>query len=132
MQQMPYMQQPQMQRTEHTLLAEQGIIVSTARFVVGTTTYPLAGITAVSTSAIKPKYLLPLILILFGLPLLPAKAPLGLPLLLAGIAIIVLSKKRFVVRMATAGGQVDALASKDRAYIERVVSALNTAIIQRG
>ena len=41
-------------------------------------------------------------------------------------------KDKFILRISTASGEVDATASKDREYIKEVVAALNQAIVERG
>jgi hypothetical protein len=114
-------------------LSEQGIVVSSSRFVVGATTYPLAGITSVSSFVIPAKRMAGILLLVLGLIVLLAGGYVfGAITAAIGILILVVVKPTYVVRMATAGGQVDALVSKDAHYIQRVVGALNQAVIQRG
>ena len=49
-----------------------------------------------------------------------------------GLLGLLLAQGRYSVRITAAGGETDALVAKDRAYIERVVDALNEAIVRRG
>jgi hypothetical protein len=105
------------------LLAEQGIVVSTSRLVVQATTYPVNGITSVSSFSIPGKFRLPVwLIVVCGL----VAFPLGFLLFLWK------TQDQHVVRMTTAGGQVDAMVSSDRLFIGRVLAALNQAIVQRG
>ena len=59
-------------------------------------------------------------------------ALIGLLILAGGIALAIMSKPTYVVRIGSASGEADALASKNREYIEHIVAAINAAIIKRG
>lgn len=56
----------------------------------------------------------------------------GALMLVAGLVIAALSKPSYIVRLGSASGEADALISKDREYIQKIVNALNEAIIKRG
>ncbi len=56
----------------------------------------------------------------------------GLLVLGAGIAIAANAKARYVVRVGSASGESDALVSEDKEYIQKIVNAMNEAIIKRG
>jgi hypothetical protein len=125
-------------RAEQTLLAERGCVVSSARFVVFGTTYPIAGLSSVRAMVCPVDRSGTIRLILVGAALLllsSFSAVLGaLGLLLVAFGLYRWSKARpvFGVRIATAGCEVDALWSQDRDFIDRVTAALNQGIIQRG
>jgi len=57
---------------------------------------------------------------------------LGLLGLVAGIVIAAIAKPSYVVRLGSASGETDALVSKDQEYIQKIVNAVNEAIIKRG
>ena len=57
---------------------------------------------------------------------------LGLVMLIAGIAIAATAKPSYVMRLGSASGEIDALISKDLDYVQRIVDAVNKAIIERG
>jgi len=61
-----------------------------------------------------------------------AGAIFGLLVLAGGIALIIMAKPTYVVAIGTAGGEVDALGSRDQDYVATIVSAMNEAIIHRG
>jgi len=50
----------------------------------------------------------------------------------AGIAIAVMTKPSYVVRIGSASGEANALVSKDRAFVGKIVNAMNEAIVKRG
>lgn len=51
---------------------------------------------------------------------------------LCAVYYFVISKKMYYVRIGTAGGEVDALQSKDASYANQIVAAMNDAIVHRG
>ena len=54
-------------------------------------------------------------------------------ILLAGAVLLwIMQKNKFVISLSSASGSEEALTSKDEAYIDRIVNALNDAIAERG
>ena len=121
-------------RSELTLLSEQGVVVSSTRFVVNGTTFPLAGIQSVSEERVPPKRTFALLLT--GLGLLCAATEdaraFGVILLIVGVAWLGMAKATHRIVVYTAGGVQRPLSSKDANLVGRVISALNQGIIQRG
>lgn len=118
--------------------SDNRVTITSTRAVFDGTMYPLRNITSVRAWTVK-KRLLPLVVgiitCVFALPMFGAGAGLGGTVLLAGIAAIciyVFSSDWHYVRIGTAGGEADAVASKDHAYISLVVFKLNDAIVNRG
>lgn len=72
-----------------------------------------------------------LLLIIVGFILLFSKEIFWL-----GIIILILGfwwiKNEYAVRISTNAGEVNSIISKDRDYIQKIVNALNEAIIHRG
>lgn len=56
----------------------------------------------------------------------------GLLILVIGIAILASTKDTYWVRIGSASGETNALSSTNRDYIQRVVNAMNEAIVRRG
>jgi fucose permease len=56
----------------------------------------------------------------------------GLIILVIGIAILASTKDTYWVRIGSASGETNALSSTNRDYIQRVVNAMNEAIVRRG
>jgi hypothetical protein len=57
---------------------------------------------------------------------------LGILTILFGVLALSVAKSEYSVILNTSSGEAEALKSKDREFIENVVSALNQAIIARG
>jgi hypothetical protein len=57
---------------------------------------------------------------------------LGIIGIVGGITLMVRAKPTYVVRIGSASGEANALASKDRDHIQKIVDAMNEAIIKRG
>lgn len=128
--------------SEHVFHQDEGVYISSSRAVVFGTTYALANITSVRSWTVD-KAVLPLLLAilftLFGGWLVVASSTtnaLGYMSLAVGVLCavyyFVVSKKMYHVKIGTAGGEVDALRSKDANYTNQIVAAMNNAIIHRG
>ena len=110
---------------EQSFLEEQGIKVTNARFLAGGQTYAMAGVTSVRLIKVPRQTVLAWILIVVGLFLLLIPT-------IIGIIMLIKQPPPWAVGLSTASGEVNAYFTKDRAFAERVVSALNDAIIARG
>lgn len=115
---------------------EQGDVkVTNARFIVGSRTYAMNGVTSVKSSIAPPNRGGLIIAVIVGLLMLAG--PVGMKLLgviVAGVAIWILSQQKstHAVFLSSASGEVQALANTDEAYIGGVVNALNEALVHRG
>lgn len=131
-------------QSETTFFSEQGIQVTSTRFVVYGQMYPVNGITAVSPFTI-PAQRAGLIIgaclcglvAVFGLISLISDGSAASFLIFAAItavliAIAVRRKDNHGIVISTAGGQVRALASEDVALVHRVLSGLHQAVASRG
>lgn len=117
---------------EQVFLDEKGVKVTNARFITYGKTQALAGITSVSTLVKNPNRLWPIILIILG-GILAFNGEIGWGVLsLVGILWLVLQKSTYYVQLESASGISNALESKDKDFIFRVVDALNDAIVARG
>lgn len=128
---------------DQVFLEDGNVTVTRTRFQVGADMYPVAGLTAVSTLKL-PKNYMPAIVCFIGaaLALLSGLSSLGridvvpwaafLGFTLLAIVFVVISKAKWAVSIATAGGQRNAIISEDRAFVEKVVKALTQAIAARG
>lgn len=130
-------------RQEVPLLAEQGIQVTSARFIVYQQTYPINGITSVAPFSFQPSRTGPVVgAILFGLGTLGGlgalrhEGSIGMPFvcaLLTGACVwwFISIKAQHGVMVSTAGMQHRALVTTDQGLVARVVHALNQAISMR-
>ncbi len=112
------------------------IIVTNARFRVGTTTYAMQGVTSVKKHKIDANRLFPIIMMVVGLGML-FLASFGWKI--AGVVICILAvvifkaiKDEFVVVLNSSSGESQALKNTDQTYIDNVIDARNNAIVHRG
>lgn len=137
--------------------SDGAIQITNARAVLGGKTYAMANITSVMMGKIPANRTAGMVAILIGLLIAScAVCPafialdssgseaagswiasvglglLGVLVLGSGIVLAVIAKPRYVVKLGSASGEMNALASHDQEYIQEIVSALNEAIIRRG
>src|SRR5450830_252333 len=117
---------------EEVIVLEEGNVkVTTARFVVDGQTYAMNGVTSVRQFEKTPPIILPIIIGIVGFGTLFGQALVGLVIIGIAVAIWKMMKASHSVILATASGASTALTSKDKGHIERVVAALNDAIVKR-
>ncbi|MFC7460738.1 DUF6232 family protein [Hydrogenophaga defluvii] len=119
---------------EKSFFQHDGVQVTNSRFVVDGQTYAMSNITSVKAWVNKPSRLWPVLLIIVGLlPVISGSKAYGaLIFALAGVIWLLLQKTYYHVQLHTAGGETNALKSNQKEYVEKVVSAINEAIIHRG
>lgn len=132
---------------EQTVLEQEGIRVTNLRAVIGNKTYAMSNITSVEMGRKDPSGCGPGILILVGILMavgggvgISEKAwGSGLVWLALGVLAIVggyLTSKRakptYTVKVGSASGESNILGSADMDRIQRIVSAINEAIVKRG
>lgn len=120
---------------EKTFFQYEDVSVTNARFMVASQTFAMSNITSVKASRQDPKRLWPIVLIVIGLLFaVGGSANMGLGLVIGGLGVawLLVQKTMYHVMLTTAGGETSALSSKQRDYIEKVVQALNEAIVARG
>lgn len=121
---------------ETSFLDTAGLSVTNSRFVVNGQTYAMSNVTSVKQGVTPASKVGPIIMIVLGLLMTVAgeTGPLvtGLLMIGAGVAWWIKAKPTYSVMLSTSSGEAQALASKDQAYIQSVINALNQAIIHRG
>ena len=121
---------------EQTFLNEGGIQVTNARFMTKGRTFAVNAITSVSLYEIKPPraWIVVCVLISLGgfLQASGAGAAVGISFLAFAVIGWFANKPTYSVRLMTASGESDAFTAKDRGQVERIVHALNEAIVARG
>lgn len=117
---------------EITFFEYEGVRVTNTRFIVDGQTFAMNNITSVKPLEKKPNRILPGLLIVFGV--LPALngATVGLFFALIGAIWWAMQKTMYHVMLHTAGGETSALTTYQKEYLQRVVTALNNAIVHRG
>jgi hypothetical protein len=130
------------QQAETTYYNENGVLITNTRAVLAGTTYPLVNISSVGVGRHVPSGAPLLILVLLALTsglcaltssdlLVPGLVGAGIFALLA-FAGAQGNKPSYFVKIGSAGGEQRALMGRSQAEVEKIVAALNEAIIGRG
>jgi len=129
--------------SEQVLLDESGVFVSNFRLVSDGQTFAMSGITSVRTIVKKSSKVGPLIAMALGATMVilprvvhnvPSEPPelfFGIGLFLLGL-LILLWPKGHAVLIHSSSGETQTFPSKDKALIQKIVDALDRAIIIRG
>lgn len=113
---------------------DQHVTVTQARFISQGKTYAMSNISSVSLFEIKRSRALEVLMIIIGLSMLLAGSVriFGVLIIIIAIALFFLLKNSYSVRIQSTSGEADGLISKDSEYVNKIVSAVNEAIIFRG
>jgi hypothetical protein len=125
---------------ETTYYQDGQVTISNARAVLGAKTYAMTNITSVTMGEKPANRALGAVLVLAGGAGLCVGGAgdssgaliVGVLLVIAGIALAILAKPSYIVKIGSAGGESDALIAPDKEYIQKIVNAVNEAIIKRG
>ena len=137
--------------SEKVFFKDESVFITNTRAVLEDKTYAMANITSVSWESIPPALgdyaTFGMFLILAGfISALLALSTLsysfnlftvllviiGVAVGFVGLRINKLPKPTYVVKIGSASGESDVLYAKDKDYINRIVNAINAAIIERG
>lgn len=100
--------------------------------VLGGKTYFAANVTSVGTFVQKPNRLLEIFIGLVGFSTLFNNFLYGVLFLGLDVLLWYLRKPSFTIRLGSSSGEADALTLKDGVLVNRIVAAINEAIIFRG
>lgn len=117
---------------EKTFFQHDDVSVSNSRFIVASQTFAMSNITSVKASKDVPSRLGPIAFGMIGLIAATQNVGFGIFLIAIGVVWWFLQKTRYHVLLTTAGGETKALTTPQKEYIEKVVQALNDAIVARG
>ncbi|HSY09661.1 MAG TPA: DUF6232 family protein [Candidatus Dormibacteraeota bacterium] len=127
--------------TQESLFFQSGnVTVTNARFIVGTQTFAIRGITSVQSVMTPVSYAGPGLVGLASLLFMAVEffhgeifiGIWGIPILAACIWIMIRQKPTFAVVLRTAGGEITAYKSANRNDIAQIIQALNEAIVSHG
>lgn len=121
-------------QNETTFYQDSSVTVTQSRYITQSKTYAMRNISSVHIFEIEKSRAIPILMILFGIPFLFSGDIfwIGLILIVLGILILFSIKNEFAVRISTNAGEANSIVSKNRDYVQKIVSALNDAIIHRG
>lgn len=116
---------------ERVFFQDSNVTITQSRYIANGTTYAMRNISSVDVFKVPLKYTAETILIILGVGLLPL---FGLGLIFIIWAIIMSNKKKpnYAVRITTNAGETNSFISPEKEYIQKIVNAINEAIIQRG
>lgn len=117
---------------ERTFFEYEDVKVTNARFISGSQTYAMRNVTSVKAFEEAPKRLGGILLLLLGLVIAVSSPVIGLAIAAAAGYFLYQQKTVYHVMLATAGGEVSALKTHQLEYLNKVVRALNDAIVARG
>ncbi len=111
--------------TEQFFFEQGEIKITSARAVFGNQTYVLSAVTSVRYVELKPDRKWPMFLIIFGVFCV-------LTTTIIGAMWWFLQRTQHVVLLSSASGEICAMATKDKILADRVVMAINEAIVSKG
>jgi uncharacterized protein DUF6232 len=125
---------------ETTILQEGLVKVTNLRTLIGTQTYSISAITSVKLTKQAKSYR-PFWLIIVGLLLIlwanidetrqfVEFFGIGILLVAAGIALF-MAKPSYAVQIGSSTGELNILSSSDLSFLQKIVTAINSAITQR-
>jgi Family of unknown function (DUF6232) len=121
-------------QSETQFYQDGAVTVTQSRFVTQSKTYAMRNISSVHVFEIEKSRVGPIIMILIGFPFLFSGDIFWIGLIIIGFSILCLFgiKNEYAVRISTNAGEANSILSYDRVYIEKIVNALNEAIVYRG
>ena len=135
------------QSQEEVIFEGDSAKVTTARAILHGKTYAMSNITSVQSAKQDESPLIPFGVIAFGAILILVSGGilltdggleplvmlvLGIAAIAGGVALWRRLMPVYIVRIASSSGEADALQSKNKEFIDKVVSAINEAIVRRG
>jgi hypothetical protein len=138
-----------MSSEETVFYKDENVLVTNTRAVFGATTYDMSNITSAGACFIQPQRTLGVILSILGCVFawviflgffigggLPYNLIIALLVILClfifGLGIILATRITCILEIRSSSGKSQGLSSRDLSYIQKVVSAMNEAIICRG
>jgi hypothetical protein len=122
---------------EKVYYSDGAITVTSTRAVLGTKTYAMANVTSVALAENQELPGCGCMLVVVGLLLgfmLFNRDSVGIGvigLVVVALGVVLIQQKKYVVRVGSASGEADALESKNREYVQKIVHAVNQAIVDR-
>jgi len=125
---------------ERTYYRDSNVTVTSTRAIFGTKTYAMANVTSVTLREDNPNKGVGCVLLVIG-GVISLATLLFYPTTAAIIACVTVvlaiaagtsQKRTYWVRVDSASAESDALSSPNREYVEKIVKAVNQAIIDRG
>jgi len=119
---------------EKVFFKDSTVTVTQSRYICSGKTYAMRNISSVSIFKIEKSRKGAIVLLIVGILLLIPEGTriIGLILAVLGGIWVYTIKDEYAVRISTNAGEANSLVDKDEAYIQKIVDALNDAIVQGG
>jgi hypothetical protein len=114
---------------------DSNVTVTQSRFIANGRTYAMRNISSVTIFEIEKSKKLPIAILIVGCIMAFCGGDtmlLGIVIAIGGLIWILMLKNDYAVRISTNAGETNSLTSGNKDYIQKVVNALNDAIIYRG
>ncbi len=129
---------------EETIYSDNTVVVTNLRVIIGGATYPLRSLTSVKMLFTPPRLVKPILLLIVGLMILFAalmpfneKAPAPPGVYIIAVAMIggaILwkynSKTMYHMALASASGEIHAITSPNKTYIQHIILSVNQAMVK--
>lgn len=121
-------------KEEKVFYQDSQVQVTQSRFVARSRTFAMRNISSVSIFKKEKSRFLEIVMIIAGLICLFNTSSLvfGLLLIVAAVLLLFLLKNEYTVRISSNSGESDGFISTDKELVEKIVDAVNEAIIFRG
>jgi len=121
-------------QNETKFYQDSSVTVTQSRFVTQSKTYAMRNISSVHVFEIIKSKTKAVLMIIFGLLFLFSKDIfwIGFIIIALGIWWLISIKNEYAVRISTNAGEANSIISENKDYIQKIVNALNNAIIHRG
>ena len=121
-------------KEEKVFYQDNQVQVTQSRFVARSRTFAMRNISSVSIFKKEKSRFLEIIMIIAGLICLFNKSSLifGMLLIVTAALLFFLLKNEYTVRISSNSGESDGFISTDKELVEKIVDAVNEAIIFRG
>lgn len=119
---------------EQKFYEDGNVIVTQSRFVASSKTYAMRNISSVSIGEIKKSKVFQILVIIVGVIMLTGEGTrvYGVVAIAMGALLLYFIRNEYSVRINSNSGENDGFVSKDRERIEKIVNAVNEAMVLRG
>lgn len=119
---------------EKVFYQDKNVTVTQSRFIANGKTFAMRNISSVTNYRIEAGKGFAYFMIFIGFLFLFADSfrVFGGIMIVIGILVIVIQKDTYAVRISSNSGEANALESPDEPYIQKIVDAVNQAMVHRG
>lgn len=118
--------------TEQIFFEHDDVKVTSSRFISGGQTYAMSNVTSVKAYEKKPSRFWGIATLIIGLLITVNSFTPGIIIMIVAGIHLYFQKTVFHVLLSTAAGETNALVTYQRDYLNKVMAALNDAIVSHG